>query len=82
MRFAIAVAVVSLCIGCASTLTPEQQRVYDAFETCRAATNSSAVLDRVSPDGQSFQITGTVSGSHDVSMISRCLSDRFGYRFR
>lgn len=67
---------VTLC-GCAPTLSPLQQRAWDAFKDCKQQA-PTAVLEQISEDGR----LSYSAREGDVGIMQRCLHERYGCRFR
>lgn len=73
------VGVVFLAVGltgCASSLTPLQERALDAFRDCQKLA-PTAVLTQATPEGG----LGFESREGDYQIMKRCLEERYGYRF-
>lgn len=64
-------------VACAATLTPLQERAWDAFKDCQRQA-PSATLQQISEDGG---ISYTTREGRDVGIMQQCLQQRWGYRY-
>jgi hypothetical protein len=77
MRVVMAGSLVVALTGCAPTLTPLQERAWDAFQDCKQRA-PSAVLNQVHEDGR----LSYTAREGDVGIMQRCLQENFGFRFK
>jgi hypothetical protein len=63
--------------ACAPTLSPLQERAWDAFRDCKQKA-PSAVLEQINEDGG----LSYTAREGDIGIMQRCLEDKFGYRSR
>lgn len=76
MRIVIAGSLIGLA-ACAPTLSPLQERAWDAFKDCKQQA-PTVVLDQIGEDG-GMSYSGREG---DIHIVQRCLQERYGYRFR
>ena len=62
--------------GCATKLSPLQEKAWDAFKDCQQRA-PSAVLDQINENGS----LSYSAREGDIGIMQRCLEDKFGYRF-
>ena len=72
-----ALAVAIAIVGCAPTLTPQQERAYKAVEDCSATALQRDWTYWVLPNG-SIRFEGRADG---FGPVQQCLTEKFGYRF-
>lgn len=71
------IAAVALTLSaCAETLTPLQQRAFDAFRDCQRD-NPSARITQLTPDGR----LAYTASPPEYLRVRQCLQERHGYRF-
>lgn len=73
----MAASLVVTLTACAPSLSPLQERAWDAFRDCRQKA-PSAVLERINEDGG----LSYTAREGDIGIMQRCLEDKFGYRSR
>jgi hypothetical protein len=68
--------VLLLLVGCAPTLTPQQEWVMTKFEECRTKTGGwNARLDRVDPDGR-YHVTVHQTQT-DYNRVQACMDEEW-----
>jgi len=65
-------------VGCAPSLTPQQQRVYSAWDQCVAErrVDLNIRLERIGPDGR-YWVT-VLGGQAGREAANQCMSEKLG----
>ena len=73
----VAVLLLTGVAGCAPSMTPLQEKAWDAFKDCQQLA-PTAQLTELTPDGRFGFMTRE---STEFTTMKRCLEERYGYRF-